>query len=776
MDVQLIKRSAIALFVSILLPATAMSQLQLGQVLDTVQGFNETTLREVNFDDPSGPFDITTKTNANFTACSLSAGTGTWCLHDGLDVINITNLDPNDPNLPDPVFSCDDDALPFNANSKKGPPCLSLAANALGDLYLAGPGKGPAYTVAKLVRADSNNMCDGAGGFENLQSAPDWCFKTLAEGRPLIDHMFALFGQAAEDFMPDCDACMAAGSANGVVVLEQRKAVAAILDDSSVEFIAESKRAWDLGKEELQSIALLQTTDDVDVYNYILATSTADVIRAVNVAGEPMGRIVFDVATDRAARNPAVCDTNEQRLGITTSIDGVVFMTDRNFCNTLALQADDPGSGFMLQRVDDLSTAPTALNGPMTIQGIVVDLALCGVGQFCELEFGPGGEPAAILSNAQTIGPDTTLILFHLTDAAECRAEAVWQECLEILEENRGLDPGTLENADLFKPGGFIDDPTGVDGNGIGNTPAAWRLNVRHFVEAKPEITELLTDPLPDMWLERWYRGKEVRGDPDPVPPSEPDPENPLDNHFDGYFAVSKARMINAAELKLLIEELTGDELGCPLVPPGFGTPVSEIRDTNDVVAKVSENFISINGTHLAMQQNYKCGSTFAKIGRWSFIGLDLQFIKDSFDEVSETVTFDDEAFFLAYVETLVKNLGLAIDQLACQKVDGQGPSEQPPLLTDTCADLSGKAAVLLDKVEKCDDAARTGKVSLLDQTCQAARTHLANLLFDLDALPELGEGDDPANRVEELYIRGLVIDHVFETMTIPSFQDGPLN
>ena len=157
-----------------------------------------------------------------------------------------------------------------------------------------------------------------------------------------------------------------------------------------------------------------------------------------------------------------------------------------------------------------------------------------------------------------------------------------------------------------------------------------------------------------------------------------------------------------------------------------------------------------------------------------------MQFVPDTFNELTQVVVENDEAFFLDYSIYLMDELLKTVDQNACLKVDGQGDMQLPPFSIDTCIDLPNDILVTRDKMFKCNEAARDGKISQLDQACQAARTHLEGLIATTTALPPEGQGNDPANdpgnRTAEVRIRVLVAHQMFTTMTIPSFQDRALN
>lgn len=93
MDIHRIKRSTLALLLSMLLPATAMS-VEPDQLLDRVHGSNNAVVLDLQFDSldfsvvippqDDDDFDF----NFNFDACTITAINGLWCLSDGIDIFH----------------------------------------------------------------------------------------------------------------------------------------------------------------------------------------------------------------------------------------------------------------------------------------------------------------------------------------------------------------------------------------------------------------------------------------------------------------------------------------------------------------------------------------------------------------------------------------------------------------------------------------------------------------------------------------------------------------
>jgi hypothetical protein len=720
------------------------------QILDRVQVFNQSAVLEMEFDDPDRLVDFSLVINepgANFSACKLTATKGLWCL-DGKSVVNWPNS--ADPATSIEVLSCEDSAL--NLDTRKANTCTGLTVDAVGAIYLAGKNKGKTHSLIKVVEADSGGACPT--GFVVLDQSPDYCASLLATGRPLLVDINPIDGDVAENFNPDCPSCV--GSGKGTLGLEQRKTAVFFPDDGPAVEIASGKADWNLqGNEQLLGIALLQMPDGSGGFDsFVLATTTKARILAASTDGAPDALEVFDIA---AERDPASiqCASDSAQYGIrTSSKSGVIYVTDHNYCQVLALQpvVDGPGGALVSlanaqEENPDLTLSDLTLStedtvgsfppiAPTLAPGVAINLAECGTA--CTLVIGASGDASAVLSNVTLVGSETGLTLFQIQGIPDCRYIA--GACVALLDNINSP-------ADL-KTQGIVLDPSGSD------ILQAQLLNVTPLLPA--EITSLFPQGLPNLWIPRWYRGQEENG-----------------YVFDAFFGVTDATFEGVFDLELFVTELTGrEELGCAVDLPD-NTDVSILRNW-DVAIKVSENFISIDNAnipdpavHEAMLVNTGCGSSRTGGSRWSLLPINMEIPADTWDEDTGLTTGADDALFAKLLISLVDDLRDSVDQLACFAADGQA---QAPLSLTTCALLDGQWLNTRDKLDKCIAATLEPKSSSRNQNCQAFVSQLANFEDEVSILSPGGE--DPANRIGELAVRLRVIENLYFNLFFPSIPD----
>ena len=394
----------------------------------------------------------------------------------------------------------------------------------------------------------------------------------------------------------------------GVLYLEERKtAVFQPSDGSTAIVIASSRKGWDLaGNEQLQSIALWQSPDGAD--NRILVTTDSGRVLAVSIAAdssvsEPTE--VFDVVFERTNRDPLYdpiatqCEFNaDPQYGIrTSSKSGLVYLTDRQYCEVLALTPDTESATFKLTNAQEsivgtadtrdltLSTAGGSGSfppeGPTVAPGIGIDLKNCA--DNCTLIAGPN-KPAAQLSNVTLANPDGTsgLTLFQVKGIPDCRfVPAVCESLLNVTD---------LVAAGIVVP---LDesDPTNL---------AAQRLNMTPLLPE--EITDLfLPEGLPDMYMSRFTRGQRHNG-----------------FTFEAFFGVTEEGVVfrGTFDGEFFVEELAGAELGCEGTHPPQ-TPVETILKW-DTVSTVSERYLDTNGVRVDTLTNVGCGSSKTIDRRWS--------------------------------------------------------------------------------------------------------------------------------------------------------------
>lgn len=755
MNVRLFKRVTTNFLVPmVLLCGTSAAAQEVQQILDRVFAFNDIAALEMAFSDPDRLADFSVVLNApgaNFSACKLTSTRGLWCL-DGKTVVNLP--DTSDPGSLFDVLSCEDPTL--DLDTRKENTCTGLTVDSSVAIYLAGKEKGKKHSLIKVVEKDSGGACPA--GFTALIQSPGLCARMLASGRPLLIDINPIDGEAAAQFNPACPTCI--GTGKGTLGLEERTAAVFFPDSGAPAEIAD-RQDWDLkGNEKLFSIALLQLPDTSGGFDsLVLATTTKDRILAVETDGTPDVITVFDIA---AERNPSSvqCAFDEQHYGIRTSFEsGIVYVTDHNYCQVLALQPVVDGTSGQLLALTNvqeensiltlsdltLSTATTSESFPpdfpTVAPGVAIDLTECEVA--CTLVDDDAGDPAAILSNVTLVGSESGMTLYQIQGIPDCRYAI--QFCIDFLDN--------VNSAADLKSEGIVFDPT-IFFSTDPDTVAAQFLNVTPLLPLA--VTDNFSEGLPNLWIPRWYRGQE-------------------DNNFffDAFFGITDATFEGVFELEFFVAALTGlGELGCTENRPE-NTDVSVLREW-DVALTVSEDFISIDRdkfpdseVHEAMLTNTGCGSSRNGGTRWSFLPINMEIPEDTWDEVSSLVTADDDAVFAKLLISLTDDLRASISELACAAADGQSSA---PLSTEDCSALDNQWLVMRDKLDKCIDATKVPKSSSRNQTCQAFETQLSHFIDLVTLLTP--SGDDPANRIGELLVRLQVIENVYFNLFFPSIPD----
>src|SRR3546814_18546242 len=93
----------------------------------------------------------------------------------------------------------------------------------------------------------------------------------------------------------------------------------------------------DVCSSDLLSGALLQLPQGSAIGNFVLVTTTKGRILAKRTDQAGAAFEVFDIAAARAPAS-AQCDAGTQQYGIRSSTkSGTVYVTDRNYCQVLAL-------------------------------------------------------------------------------------------------------------------------------------------------------------------------------------------------------------------------------------------------------------------------------------------------------------------------------------------------------------------------------------------------------------------------------------------------------
>ena len=730
------------------------AQQQVIQTLDRVQVNSFNTVLEMEFADPKRSEDFTSTgiTGSNLKACELTALDGVFCLDDKI-VRNWPDL--GSPSSFENAVDCQDPALMLD--TKSASPCTGLTVDLGGTIWIAGVKKGGKYSLIKAVRKSGNGSC--AAGLTALTT--DYCFAEVVSDRPLLTDLSSIDGDVAVQFP----------HGPGILGLEGGIAAVFFPQGGSPISIKSGKRNWNLqGSEALSGVGLLQRQNGAgDIENIVMASTTTGRVLATNADGSSIVAPAFDIPAGREAAS-VQCDFNAAAYRIRgSSKSGLAYVTDRQYCQVVALAPVTDSSGNFLSLTNatepvfdasgnpigtrslTLSTAdgPSATfapqSAPTVAPGISIDLDDCdGV---CTMVVDENGDPAATLANVQLTSQQSGLTLFQIQNIPDCRY--VPQICQDLL----GI-------TDLISAGVVLDpDSTG--------NPAAQLLNMTPLlpIEVRGLFDESGTPPtgLPPMYMSRQYRGQAAN-----------------DFTFDAFFGVTEEGVTfeGIFEAEFHVEALTGSELGCTLgFPPA--TPVETLLQW-DTATTVSETYVSIGGQHVDTLINSDCGSSKTVKSRWSIVPYNTEitpctyngdaldvWVSDGSCPVGGPETPDD-AVFAKLLLSLYDDLGDSLNQLACVDVDGGGSA---PLSPSDCATLNATWVNGKDKLDKCWDATQQPKQSSGSQNCQSFETQLAGFSSTLAGFAPFGP--DPANRKGELEARVTVLFHLYFERFVPSIGDG---
>ena len=755
------------LFWTLALATPAVGQELAVQTLDRVEVNSVGSVLEMAFSDPRRMKDFTDTGIAGsaFRSCSLTAIAGLYCL-DGRVVRNWRST--ADPSASTTVVDCTDPVLRLDA--RHATPCTALTAESSGTLWLAGKGNGKSHSLIRVVSRTDSGTCPA--GFAAL-ALTDACADEVVGGRPLLVDLVSIDGETADAFV----------HGSGLLALEERKAAVFYPTAGTPIVVADGKQAWGLqGNEELLSVALLQVPDGLDTTrSYVLATTSSGRILSIDVTGGAGATQVFDL---HAERNPvsAQCSFAEPMYGIRASgQSGLVYVTDRQFCQVLALQpvvnqgvfaglenarepVFDPAGNPAGFRDLTLATAdgPSTVfppEGPTVAPGIAIDLDDCAGS--CALVLGADGKPAATLSNVVLASQESGLTLFQVQNIPDCRYAP--QPCRDLL----GVQ-------DLVQAGVIVDPQATGD-------PAAQLLNVTPLLPR--EITDLFAGEggLPDLLVSRQYRGQKASG-----------------FFFDAFFGVTEDGVVfrDNFQGEFDVAALAGAELGCslnlppesPLFTENAGQPNARIGTLEwDVLTSVSERVPTFTDPVLGPGPqfvdtlvNNDCGSSRSIGTRWSLKPYNLEITPCTWNGDTGDVwasdgscpvggpEIPDDAVFAKLVLALYDDLHAALNQLACADVDGGGA---PPLSASSCSTLNAAWLNGKDKLDKCWSATQQPKTSAGDQNCQAFVSQFTSFSNSLAAAS--GPGADPANRRGELRARVETLMHVYEERFVPSIPAG---
>lgn len=722
------------------------------QTLDRVYSYGPNATLNMAFGNAYRPPDFTNLgvTGSNFITCTITATGGLFCL-DGKFVRNWPN--PLKPSTFSTPIDCSDPGL--GLETRKGDPCTAMTVDQKGTIWL-GAKKRNAHSVIKVIPIGSgcpdSTWATVSGGTR--------CAKELYFGRPLLVDLVAVDGDLAKNFRP-CPGCAVQ---SGVIGIEERKNAVFFADPQASQAVnVVTSRDWGLtGGELLQDIALLQLPGGTyPIETTLLATTSNGRILAKNTTLAGSARRVFNIPAERAPGS-VVCSTLAQQYGMRSSpTTGIVYVSDRNYCQVLALEPDstnfttlvnlqDGAQDLTLTTRDDSGTF--AVIGLTVAPGISIDLTNCIVN--CAIINAPGGEPAAQLQNVQLAASSPSgATVFQVKDIPDCRyaAEPTFPAAKRTVCAQRAnvvIDPN--------------DQAVGINaitGALATSYPvAALRLNVTPLLPDDVVLafnaSGLRQDGLPPLLISRHYRAQ------------------PRTNYvFESLFVLPQpnVRYVNTllSEFDVPALEGTSSSLGC--------TPNTANLISWDISTHVSELFVSTAGAGSGSAYRYGdslsnigCGSIRGNYGSMSLVPYDLQVNPDTWGptiaSTTPVQTVGNDAVFARLLQTLYGELAYVQQELACKPVDvGSGPA---PISVNTCNGLDNVWANGKQKLDKCIAAAFQPKSSAGDENCQSFVSQLTNYR---NSIPATTSTQDIANRTGQLKVRVEVIFHLYYTRFVPS-------
>ena len=716
------------------------------QTLDSVSVHSRTNVISMNFDDPARTADFENFgiAGADLIACRLTATRGLFCL-DGEQVRRWS--DPANAATDELAVDCNDPGLGLDA--RKARTCSGIAVGLDGTIWLAGVGARNKYSLVRVTDRPAAGCPAGATALTLTEK----CAQVTVRDRSLLTDISVVDGDVAAAY----------GGGAGVLALEDGKAAVFFPNAGGAVEIVSGKQAWQLsGNEGLQSLAFFQLGSGAAANNYVLATTTSGRVLAAVANADSTAAPAFDIAANR--ENGSVqCDFRDPRYGIrASSKSGVVYVTDREYCQVVALRPAAAVSPLLLVNETELVIDPSGTPigtrdltlstaagpaatfppfAPTIAPGIAVDLDDCA-GE-CVVLVDEIGNPAFSMNSVQLASVESGLSLFQIRNIPDCRYIPL------VCEELLGV-------ADLVAAGVVID-------SGATGDPAAQLLNVTALLPA--EITALFdasgTPPggLPPLLMSRHYRGQAQNG-----------------FRFEALFGVVEEGTVftGVFESEFDVAALSGSELGCVLGLPAE-TPAETLLNW-DTVTTASETWVGIDGQYRDTLINADCGSSKGAGTRWSIVSYNTELTPcsrpdDALDNysadgncaVGAPEVVDDAVFFKLMLE-LFDDFLKATNQLACTDVDGGGSA---PLSGSTCATIVSGWDNAKDKLDKCWDAAQTPKQSSGSQNCQSFETQFSGLKSTVETAPAFGP--DPANRRGELIARLLVLEHLYNERVVPS-------
>jgi hypothetical protein len=733
------------------------------QTLDRVEVYNSANVLEMQFNNPARAFDfavlgVTPATNAGFKACQITATQGLYCL-DGKQLRSWARPTQAE-GVGTLVLQCTDPALGFDGAGADT--CTSMTISQPGTIWISGKRAGS--SSYGLVRVTKRMGAACAAG-ESALAVP-YCAKLFASTANLTG-LSAIDGDVGAAFVGPNEVAgpgiLGIAATPGVTIPGQpisapvRKTLQFFSSAApgAPITIATGDAQLNLRFDEvLQSATLLQVTEDSAPQSYILATTSRGRIIAVKSDGTGNAFEAFNIVSERAnsATFPAtMCRTGAQQYGIrTSSKSGGIYLTDRNFCQALALGvAPSQDTPFRLvnvqQQQEDLTFSTTSSYPPLAptvAPGIVIDLADCAVS--CIIVYDDAGTRAASLHGVQLASTQSLMTLFQVKGIPDCR----WAPALCA-----GLPANVRGQVVLDEAGALVP----LDDSRLGTIDAnQLYLNVTPLLPL--EITGLFdgsgTPPngLPRMLISPQYRGQEQAG-----------------FTFEALVGITEpgVKFKEVFEFEFDVLKLAGQQLGC-------GYDYSEGLKPNrtwDVTTTVSEKFINAGGPGLVQDKtnpnryvdtilNTGCFNPTRGAGtRWSLYNYNLEVAPNGPD------------VFGKLLSKLYDDLEEARARLACSAVDGAFPGSAPPMRASTCATLASQWSTGRSLLNQCLASAQSPKAASFAADCQAFRAQLG--LYQTTVSPEVRLGPDAANRVGEIKSRVLTLVHVYEDRFLPSVPVG---
>ncbi len=762
-----------ALSIGAVTVATAQEAIE--QVLDSVYTNGPGEVAEMLFKDPTrrnpgfNEFEVLSGLSGNnFRTCKLTALDGLFCL-DGKIVKHW-------PNPADPAslasFSCEGISV---LDSKKADTCTTLTAGLDGRVWLGGKEKGKAYALIELVELGDTPSCP------QNRIVGDYCWRQVADGRPLLVALSSVDGDVAENFgIPGCPA-----PCPGLLLNEERTTTTFVDYATETAFLIADKFTWGLkGKERIQDITLLQTPDGGGILNVVLATTTSGNVLAYDPAGGGAATTVFNIPANR--EGASACNTDEARYSIEASTKtGLVFVTDSQYCEVMALAEGpsgilNPGDGLVvasegesgsevpliLSTRDISSSASIATENVTVAPGIAIDLRDCGA-ETCPLVVNENGVTVFSLTGVDLASDQSGLSLFQITGIPDCRY--IPGVCVaEFLEEPADPDY-QVDVAKLVAAGIIV--PRVPAGSPAFFNPAAQRLDLYKLLPL--EVTELFAPgEIPPLLLEAYYRAQRAN-----------------DYRMQAFFGRTEDGVVfvNTFEGTYDVAGLAGSEQGCrdsttPMPPNSLDDLLQW-----DVAVSVSERYPSPDDAgagpdpqHVTTIENSGCGSTRKTSTRWSLKPFNLEMTPATFNP-DPTDNWDgdgataapanpsapdlvDDAVFAKLVLALFDELGGTLEQFVC-------PAGGELVGVSACTTLRAGYANAKDKLDKCWTATQQPKTSAGNQNCQSFESQLLGFQATVDSLAP--NPADIANRIGELQARTIRIIYLNEERFAPSVPNG---